>query len=148
MRSRRRRGFGGGGGIIPSGLTGNLIAGVGAGLVLMYGGPMVAGLIKQPPHGLLYRGIQAGVALGAAWAAKSFRLVGAPTANAVATYGIVFATLGALSDVMAGTSAAAAAPAPSELGLTGMGYYEPYGPGLLPYGITQPSGMGYYDAVA
>ncbi len=123
------------------------MAGVGAGLVLMYAGPYAARLIGQPPQGLMYRGIQAGVALGASWAAKNFRLLGPGSANAIATYGVVFAVLGALSDFMHG-SMTAAAPPPSALGLSGTGYYEPYGPGLLPYGITEPAGMGYYDAVA
>lgn len=146
---RRRRGFGGGGGgFIPSGITGNVVAGVGAGLLLMYGGPWAARLIGQPSSGLMYRGVQAAVAIGAGWGAKRFGLLSAPTANAVVTYGLVFVAMGALSDFMAGGTVAAAAPAPSEIGLTGgMGYYEPYGPGLVPYGQTMP-GMGYYDAVS
>ncbi len=123
-------------------------AGIGGGLLVGWGTPMVAPWLGLAPVGFMYRLLQAGIAWVGAWALASFRMVDRGTAVAFGTGGSVVAGLGLVSDWQRGVFAAgpaAAAPAEAVSGLgqdeydTMMGYYEPYGVGPT---------MGYYEAVA
>lgn len=125
-------------------------AGIGGGLLVGWGTPMVLPFIPGlVPAGFMYRLLQAGIAWVGAWALASFRMVDRATAVAFGTGGSVVAGLGLVSDwqrgLVGGFAAAAPAPAVSGLGQEEeeydamMGYYEPYGVGPT---------MGYYEAVA
>lgn len=125
-------------------------AGIGGGLLVGWGTPMVLPFIPGlVPAGFMYRLLQAGIAWVGAWALASFRMVDRGTAVAFGTGGSVVAGLGLISDwqrgLVGGFAAAAPAPAVSGLGQEEeeydamMGYYEPYGVGPT---------MGYYEAVA
>ncbi|MGH7376139.1 MAG: hypothetical protein ACREKK_01795 [Candidatus Methylomirabilales bacterium] len=124
-------------------------AGIGGGLLVGWGTPMVTPWLGLAPAGFMYRLLQAGIAWVGAWALASFRMVDRSTAVAFGTGGSVVAGLGLISDwqrgLVGGVAAAAAPAAPMEgLGQEEeydamMGYYEPYGVGPT---------MGYYEAVA
>lgn len=123
------------------------VAGIGAGLLIGWGTPLVSAQLGLAPAGFMYRAAQAAVGLVGAWALGAFRVLDRTSTVAFATVGIAIAGLGLVNDFMRGQVGVTAAAAPAAVSGLGqddeydamVGYYEPYG--------TGPT-MGYYEAVA
>jgi hypothetical protein len=99
-RSGRRRA--GGGGVNVNALLPSVGIGVGAGLLLSYVTPMVARTIGVPEAGTMFRLVQAGVAFGLPWAARSAGLISGATAQNMSAFGLTLTGLSLVRDFQAG----------------------------------------------
>ncbi len=148
-RRRSRGAFGGGGGgFDPMRLLPGVALGVGAGVGLGYVMPMVSAQLNLAPVGMMFRLAQAGVILGAGWAANNFRALAPHNVNAFMTTGLAIVGLGLVADWQRGLlmpAPVSAAASPPHAGMEGMGYYRPALRGA-PYGTSRGS-LGYYATV-